>query len=72
MVFDLRYIIKKKKKSSTECLLDIFETGFLLHFLFKWVALMIWPHRFQNYAKMKIKLALVKFIFLNYIRYYIL
>lgn len=50
VVFDLRYIIKKNF-FSTDCLLVIFETGFLLHFLFKCVALMIWPHRFQNYAK---------------------
>lgn len=42
VVFDLRYILKKKKKSSSAaCLLVIFETEFLLHFLFKRVALMI-------------------------------
>lgn len=43
VVFDLRYILKKKKKksSSAACLLVIFETEFLLHFLFKRVALMM-------------------------------
>ena len=44
--------LKKKKSSSAESLLVIFETGFLLHFfLFKWFALLISARRFQDYAK---------------------
>lgn len=46
VVFDLR--LKKKKFF---VLPVIFKTGFLLHFLFKWFALMITAHRFQDYAE---------------------
>lgn len=43
-----------------------------IFFLFKWFALLISAHRFQDYAEDENKLALVEFIFPKFIHCYIL